>query len=162
MKKFLLFPLLILFCFSGCTIEKNGSDLTGFILRMNERNESYNLTANGFLYDDNDEVLYKFFAFTDTEILLSFKEDTKGRLTEMNIVADKDFHKDEAVIKFIENTLFSFIDNEELTNNILTETDFFNSIKTINNDTKKAENGNIEILLDVTEIGTVITVYKDI
>jgi DUF1009 family protein len=80
----------------------------------------------------------------------------------MNIVADKDFHKDEAVIKFIENALFSFIDNDGVTNNILTETDFFNSIKTINNDTKKAENGNIEILLDVTEIGTVITVYKDI
>ena len=80
----------------------------------------------------------------------------------MNIVTEREIFLDNAATKFIENALFSFIDNEETTSSILTESDFFDSIKTINNETKKVTNGNIEVLLDVTEMGTVITVYKDL
>ena len=80
----------------------------------------------------------------------------------MNIVASKDFYSDESQMNFVESSIFSFIDNDNITNIILDEIDFYNSLNTVNKDTKKAKNGNIAILLDVTEIGTVITVYKDI
>lgn len=162
MKKFLLFALFSLFLLTGCTIQKTGSDLTGFIFKMNEKNESYNLTADGFLYSSENDDYYKFFQFDEDEILLSFCTDNKGRLTQMNIVTSKDFYSDESQMNFVENSLFSFIDNDDITNTILSEIDFYNSVKSVNINTQKSKNGNIELLLDVTEIGTVITVYKDI
>lgn len=162
MKKLLIFLLFSSFLLTGCTIQKNGSDLTGFILKMNEKNESYNLTADGFLCSSENDDYYKFFKFDEAEILLSFCTDDKGRLIQMNIVASKDFYSDESQMNFVESSIFSFIDNDNITNIILDEIDFYNSLNTVNKDTKKAKNGNIAILLDVTEIGTVITVYKDI
>ena len=49
-----------------------------------------------------------------------------------------------------------------MTTVLLESIDFYNAIKTITKETVKTKNGNAELLLDVTEIGTVITVYKDI
>jgi len=162
MKKFLIFPLISILLFSGCTIQKNGDDLTGFIFRMNEKNESYALTTDGFLYSEENENYYKFFLIDESEILLSFNKDNKGRLTEMSIVLEQDFHNNDNMKQFIDNSLYCFVNNDDLTTEALESIDFYNAVKTITKETLKTKNGNIEILLDVTGIGTVITVYKDI
>ncbi len=162
MKKLLFFSLFSIFLLTGCTIQKNGDDLTGFILKMNEKNESYNLTAEGFLYSEENNNFYKFFLTDESEILLSFNTDTKGRLCEMNIVLPQDFCNNENTSQFVENSLFCFINNDVLTTELLESIDFYNAVKTITKETVKTKNGNAELLLDVTEIGTVITVYKDI
>ena len=61
MKKFLVFPLISLILFSGCSIIENGSDLSSFIFRKNEKNESYNMTEKGFLHIEENNTFYKFF-----------------------------------------------------------------------------------------------------
>ncbi len=162
MKKFIILPLISIFLLSGCSIIKNGSDLSGFIFRMNEKNESYNMTETGFLYDEEKSEFYKFFIIDENEILLTFKADEKGRLQEMNIVTSCILGNSEFLSSFIKDALFCFINDNEILNTLLTETDFNNTILTVKKETIKAKNGNVELLLDVTEIGTVITVYKDI
>lgn len=162
MKKLLFFSLFSIFLLTGCTIQKSGDDLTGFILKMNEKNESYNLSTEGFLYSEENNNFYKFFLIDESEILLSFNTDTKGRLYEMNIALPQDFHNNANISQFIENSLFCFINNDALTTETLENIDFYNAVKTTSKETIKTKSGNIELLLDVTEIGTVITVYKDI
>lgn len=162
LRKLLILPLISLFILSSCAVTKNGEDLNSFILRMNLRNESYNLSENGFLYDEEKSVFHKFFIIEEQEILLSFKSDDKGRLTQLNFVADCDFYEYEKTTLFLENSLYAFINNDDLTINILSESNLFNNLSTKTKNTLKTKNGNIELLLDVTEIGTVITVYKDI
>ena len=105
---------------------------------------------------------YKFFLIDESEILLSFNTDTKGRLCEMNIVLPQDFYNNDNTSRFLENTLFCFINNAALTTEALESIDFYNAVKTTTKETIKTKSGNIELLLDVTGIGTVITVYKDI
>ena len=162
MKKFLIFTLILLVFLNGCTIEKGGEDLTGFIMRANERNEAYNLTENGFLYSEEENNFSKFFNINENEIFLSLRRDKKSRLTEMNIVTENNFYSDEATLKFTTDLLYSFINNENTSEKILYESDFYNVIKEKTTDTKKTEIDNIILLVDVTDIGCVITVYKDI
>jgi hypothetical protein len=162
MKKLLLFPLVLSFFLSGCSIIENGNDLSGFIFRMNEKNDTYNMTETGFLYDEEKSEFYKFFIIDENEILLTFKADEKGRLQEMNIVTSCILSESEFLLTFIKNALFCFINNNEILDTLLTETDFNNAMLTVKNETVKAKNGNVELLLDITEIGTVITVHKDI
>ena len=162
MKKLLLFPLILSFFLSGCTIIENENDLSGFIFRMNEKNESYNLTEKGFLYDKDKNNFYKFFIVDEKEVLLMFKADAKGRLIELNITTSCFLNENNSLLSFVKDTLFCYINNNETTEILLSEADFNNNILTTKKETIKAKNGNTELLLDVTEIGTVITVYKDI
>ena len=162
MKKLLIFPLFLLIFLNGCSIEKNGEDLSGFILRTNEKNESYNLTENGFLYSEKERSYSKFFYVNGNELFLNLKADEKSRLSEMNIVTDNDFYSDETTLKFTTDLLYSFINNENTSEKILAESDFYNVLKEKTTDTEKTEIDNIKLLVDVTEIGCVITVYKDI
>ena len=162
MKKLLFFSLVSLLTFSSCSVVKDGRDLSAFIFRMNEKNESYNMTEKGFLYDEEKSEFYKFFLIDENEILLTFKADEKGRLTEMDITTSCNLSNSEFLLSFVTDAIFCFINNTETTETLLRETDFSNTIATTKNETIKAKNGNVELLLDVTEIGTVITVYKDI
>lgn len=162
MKKFIIFPLISIFLLSGCSIIKNGSDLSGFIFRVNEKNEGYTLTENGFLYDSEKSEFYKYFILDEHELLLSFKSDEKGRLTEMNITIGCFLNESDFLLSFVTDAIFCFINDSQVTEALLNKTDFYNSILTAKNETIKAKNGNTELLLDVTEIGTVITVYKDL
>jgi hypothetical protein len=120
------------------------------------------MTETGFLYDEEKSEFYKFFIIDENEILLTFKADEKGRLQEMNIVTSCILSESEFLLTFIKNALFCFINNNEILDTLLTETDFNNAMLTVKNETVKAKNGNVELLLDITEIGTVITVHKDI
>ena len=114
MKKLIILPLISIFLLSGCSIIKNGSDLSGFIFRMNEKNEGYTLTENGFLYDEEKSEFYKFFIIDENEILLAFKADEKGRLQEMNIVTSCILGNSEFLSSFIKDALFCFINDNEI------------------------------------------------
>ncbi|MBO7179518.1 MAG: hypothetical protein J6V78_04175 [Clostridia bacterium] len=162
MKKFIFFPLVFLVFLSSCSISKNGDDLTGFILKMNELNESYNLSAEGFIYSEENNSIHKFFVINESEILLSFCEDTKGRLTEMNIISSDNFQDDEAVFTFLKNSLSAFISDYDIYSEIVETNNLSELLNSENKETTTIKNGNIELLLDVTTIGTVISIYKDI
>lgn len=162
MKKICIFSIFSIFLLTGCAIQKNGDDLSGFIFKMNEKNENYNLSAEGFLYSEEENNFYKFFVVDEKEILFSFNTDTNGRLIEMNIVLENDFYNYDNTLTFLTDSIFSFINNDICTNEIIESIDFYNAVKTTSKETLKTKNGNIEFLLDVTEIGTVITIYKDI
>jgi hypothetical protein len=97
----------------------------------------------------------------DTELLLSFTADNKGRLESMSITTSI-LIQDEAVLIFIKNAIFSFVDNNEIYNEITEAEHFKNALNEISKETTKIKSGNAELLLDVTTLGTVITVHKDI
>ena len=85
-KLFLPFLLLSILTFNSCTFFTTGQSLEAFSRRMNERNENYNMTADGYIIDDTQKTLTKFFMFSEKEVMLNFKYDEKHRLNEMNIV----------------------------------------------------------------------------
>lgn len=166
MKRHIISLLLILLSFitlSSCVFTTTGESLEAFSGRMNNLNENYNMTADGYIIDTAESTLTKFFKFGQNTLMLSFKYDKKYRLNEMNIVFEPVL-LDEAPesLTFIENCIKCFLVNEEAEKEILNETDFQNSIVTINMETKSAEADNIKMEIDTTELGTVISVYKDI
>ena len=161
MKKFVILPLILIIFLNSCSVTDNGEDLSAFIFRMNTLNEQYNITSQGFIYSEGNNEVYKFFIANENEILLKFKEDDKGRLTEMNFVADSKFYEDSSSYEFFNNSIYSFINNENTYKEII-DTDITQLLKTETKESVTIKRGNIEILLDVTTLGTVITVYKDI
>ena len=161
MKKFVILPLILIIFLNSCSVTDNGEDLSAFIFRMNTLNEQYNITSQGFIYSEGNNEVYKFFIANENEILLKFKEDDKGRLTEMNFVADSKFYEDSSSYEFFNNSIYSFINNENTYKEVI-DTDITQLLKTETKESVIIKRGNIEILLDVTTLGTVITVYKDI
>ena len=161
MKKFVILPLILIIFLNSCSVTHNGEDLSAFIFRMNTLNEQYNITSQGFIYSEGNNEVYKFFIANENEILLKFKEDDKGRLTEMNFVADSKFYEDSSSYEFFNNSIYSFINNENTYKEVI-DTDITQLLKTETKESVIIKRGNIEILLDVTTLGTVITVYKDI
>ena len=106
MKKFVILPLILIIFLNSCSVTDNGEDLSAFIFRMNTLNEQYNITSQGFIYSEGNNEVYKFFIANENEILLKFKEDDKGRLTEMNFVADSKFYEDSSSYEFFNNSIY--------------------------------------------------------
>ena len=161
MKKAMLLLLVFTIFLTGCSISEKGEDLTGFVSKMNTLNESYDMKAKGFIFEEKSNRIYKFFIVNDTELLLSFTADNKGRLESMSITTSI-LIQDEAVLIFIKNAIFAFVDNNEIYNEITEAERFKNALNEISKETTKIKSGNAELLLDVTTLGTVITVHKDI
>ena len=159
MKKLVVLPLFLIVFFSSCSVTWEGEDLNGFILRMNTLNEQYNLTSQGFIYSDENNNIYKFFVVNENEILLSFKNDNKGRLTEMNFVADHNFYEDLSSYDFLKNALNAFINNETTYSEVIDGNNLTDILENNTKETATIKSGNIEVLLDVTTLGTVITVH---
>lgn len=159
MKKLVVLPLFLIIFFSSCSVTWEGEDLSGFILRMNTLNEQYNLTSQGFIYSDENNNIYKFFVVNENEILLSFKNDNKGRLTEMNFVADHNFYEDLSSYDFLKNALNAFINNETTYSEVIDGNNLTDILENNTKETATIKSGNIEVLLDVTTLGTVITVH---
>ena len=161
MKKLVVLPLIFIIFLSSCSVAQNGEDLSSFILRINTLNEQYNLTPQGFIYSEENEDIYKFFIVSENEILLSFKEDNNGRLTEMNFVADNKFYEDSSSFEFFKNSLNAFI-NDENTYTEIIDNDISQLLKAQTKESVIIKSGNIEVSIDVTTLGIVITIYKDI
>lgn len=166
MKKRISGILILLFSvitLNGCVFSTTGESLEAFSRRMNEINEGYNMTSEGYIIDTESRELTKFFKYSENEIMLNFKYDKKNRLNEMNIVFEPEILTEATdSLTFIKDCIKCFIQNETIEREILSETDFENSIKKINIKTISAETDNIRIEIDTTNLGTVITIYKDI
>ena len=166
MKKHIFCILILLtslITLNSCVFTTTGESLEAFSRRMNEINESYNMTSEGYIIDTKTQELTKFFRFSENEIMLNFKYDKKNRLNEMNLVFEPIvLDRTPEALTFIENCIKSFVQNEEIEKEILNETDFENSIKKINMKTISAEADNIKMEIDTTNLGTVITIYKEL
>ena len=166
MKKQILSILIIILSIltlNGCVFSTTGESLEAFSQRMNEINENYNMTSEGYIMDTEKCVLTKFFRFSENEIMLNFKYDKKNRLNEMNLVLEPILlDKTPEALTFIENCIKCFIQNEALETELLSSTDFENTIRKINIKTISAEADNIKMEIDTTNLGTVITIYKEL
>lgn len=156
----ILFITCFLFSLCSCTISDTGATLYGFTKRMNELNESYSLTDDGYIIDQENQTFTKYFTFNEKNVMLTFSYNEKNELDSMNIVSDSLTAEDSAQLEFIKNCIYAFVCNEEIVNNIFTDSDFDNAVLKVDINTKKTKSGNVEMLIDVTEIGTVITVLQ--
>ncbi len=155
--------LLSIITLNSCVFATTGESLEAFSKRMNQTNESYNMTSEGYIIDTKTRELTKFFRFSENEIMLNFKYDKKNRLNEMNLVFQPIILEETPEsFTFIENCIKCFVQNESIENELLNSTDFENTIKKINKKTISAEEDNIKIEIDTTNLGTVVTIYKDI
>lgn len=165
MRKFCVFSTMVLIFivfFGGCAPKEKGESLGAFINRMNKANEEYKLSPEGFILDEKEQTLSRFYRFGENEMLLSFTKNEENLLKEMNLVFPKELSADGYGLDFIKNCIICFIDNEEKCTGLLKESDFENKINEGFLETISAESDGIRLYLDTTELGTVITVYKDI
>ena len=166
MKKHIFCILILLtsiITLNSCVFSTTGESLEAFSQRMNEINENYNMTSEGYIMDTEKCVLTKFFRFSENEIMLNFKYDKKNRLNEMNLVFEP-IILDETpeALTFIQDCIKCFVQNETNEKEIINKTDFENSIRKINIKTISAEADNIKMEIDTTNLGTVITIYKEL
>ncbi len=166
MKKHVSAIFIILFLIitlSGCTFRTTGESLEAFSQRMNETNENYNMTSEGYIMDTEKGQLTKFFKFSENEIMLNFTYDKKHRLKEMNLVFEPVIlNETPEAPTFIENCIKCFVQNEKAEKKLLNESDFENTIRKSDIKTISAEADNIKMEIDTTNLGTVITIYRDI
>lgn len=165
MKKntfFLLYLILIItFTFNGCSISTAGNTLHGFTQRMNEKNPAYSMTNSGYIYDETESTLTKYYVINNTDIMLRFKADHNNRLCSMNIVFDNLTESNTQELEFIKNCIECYCESPEISAKLLSQTDFPKVLFTKDINTIKNKIGNIEILIDVTDIGCVISVVQN-
>ncbi len=150
----ILLPLIIL---GGCSTAKSGNDISGFCLRMNEISEKYELSPDGYIIKSDYEK-YRFFKFSDNEIMINFTADNNGSLTGMDIAADENAIKSADVEQFIIDSITSFINDNEISTNLLSEIPYSSfREKTLKSKTAKCE--NVTLIVDATDTHTLISVY---
>lgn len=159
---FFFIGLLFIFTVTGCTPKENGDNLTGFCNRMNTYNESYNLTPDGYIFDDTESSYTRFFIFGDkTELMLQFKTDDKNRIKQMNIaLTPQKSTSDIQVYGFISDCITAFCHDQKTANELIEKIDLETALTVTDLKTKSAESGKISVKTDTTEIGTVISLYN--
>lgn len=163
MRKICLFLCLIvaiLVC-SSCKATTYGDTLHAFTRRMNKLSDTYTLSESGYILDQKSDTLTHFYKFGENEILLQFKTDDKNYLTEMNIVFNGNFTEGTEEFIFTRNCISAFIDNEETERAFFAEKSLSQLLETKSNKTVEINKGDTQLLLDVTDSGTVITVVKN-
>lgn len=161
-KIFFLFIILIsIFNFCGCNIKTDGNTLHGFTQRMNELNPDYNMTEAGYIYDEAATTLTKYYVVNNCNIMLRFEMESTNELSSLHIVFDNLTQSNTQELDFIKNCIECYCNNEETCNNLLAEINFPRVLFTKDINTLKKENGNTEIIIDVTEIGSVISVVQN-
>lgn len=163
MRKICLFLCLIVaisVC-SSCKATTYGDTLHAFTRRMNKLSDTYTLSESGYILDQKSDTLTHFYKFGENEILLQFKTDDKNYLTEMNIVFNGNFTEGTEEFIFIKNCISAFIDNEETERAFFAEKSLSQLLETKSNKTVEINKGDTQLLLDVTDSGTVITVVKN-
>jgi hypothetical protein len=79
----------------------------------------------------------------------------------MNIVFWEKPVEESEEIRFISNCISAFIDNEETEKALFSQSSLSELLKAESNETVEIKKDDTQLLLDVTEIGTVITVRKN-
>lgn len=164
LEKFLSLILcfIIIFSFCSCALTEKGNSLYAFCKRISKLDDSYTITVSGFIADEEKQTLTKFFTFDEKEFMLQFIMNEENDITTLHIVFDNINQNNSKELNFIKNCISSFIANEETSEAIFTEIDIDNCLYTVNFNSRKTKIGNIEIIIDVTEIGTVISVFQNI
>lgn len=147
----------------SCAFSENGESITAFSNRMNSYNESYNMSSDGYIFDKAENSFTRFFKFSEEEVMLRFVTDKKNRATELHIVFDTGATEENTDISvFVENSLKSFCQDEKTYILLCDKIDLKNILSKPTAQTISAEYGNIVLKADITEIGTVISICKDI
>ena len=160
---FFLICVLCIFTLSGCTPKENGDNISAFCYRMNSYNETYNLTPDGYIFDDIEGSYTRFFILSDgTDLMLQFKTDEKNRIYQMNITLplQNNTTENEAFF-FITDCITAFCNDNKAANQLTEEINLKSALTVVDFKTKKAEIGKISIKTDTTEIGTVISLYNN-
>lgn len=162
MKKFPCFFISVVFlCLSGCSIAQNGTNLHAFTERMNKLSDSYSLTESGYIFDRESNSLSKFYNIGSTEYLLCLELDKNNNISSINIVFDEINTDNSEELKFIENCIYAYINNNEVTDKLLTASKLKKVLQTKEPINSQEKIGNTEIIIDVTETGTVITIEQN-
>lgn len=146
---------------SGCTIEETGNTLHAFTERMNRIDENYSLSENGYIYNKKEKTLTRFYKFNENEIMLRFTCDESNNLSKLDIAFPLDCAKSTQELRFIKDCITAYINNEEVYSEIIQTSDFDNTIKKVSYKTTQTDSGEIEMNIDVTTIGTVVTIMQN-
>lgn len=149
------------FVLSGCAVSETGNSLHAFTERMNKISESYSLTENGYIFNDTDNTFTRFYKFNTNEIMVQFTCDENNNLYRLDLVFPNECAKNPQEIKFIKDCICAYINNTETQTDLMNKLQFDNTLNEVNYETQKAENGDTEMLIDVTAIGTVITIIQN-
>ncbi len=161
LKIFLFFLIIIMtFFLSGCSIKTEGNTLHGFTMRMNEKNPGLSMTDSGYIYDKNQGTLTKYFIINKHNIMLSFSTDENNELSSLNIVFDNLSESNTQELEFIKSCIECYCNDNDTSRKLLSGTDFPQVLYTVNMNTVKNKAGNTDILIDVTDIGCVISVVQ--
>lgn len=165
MKKSKLFFLFIIllstFNLCSCSITLEGNTLHGFTQRMNTLHPDYNMTESGYIYDNTEKTLTKYYLIDEVHIMLCFEIDKENKLSSMNIVFDNLNESNTEQIKFIKDCITSFCNDIETSQRLIDESNLPEVLYKADINTVKKEIGNTEILIDVTDIGCVISVVQN-
>lgn len=153
--------LFMLAFFCSCSLETTGNSLFAFNQRLNELYSSETFSESGYILDQKKCTLTQFYKFNDNEIMLQFVYNEKNELKTMNIAAGPEDLNNEECFSFVKKCISAFINDPKSEDLLLNETDFENAVKIKDIHTRQAKNSDTELLLDVTEIGTVITVVQN-
>ncbi len=163
MRKFiqLLLLLIILALFTSCRAQTEGNTLYAFTKRMNELSHTYTLSENGYILDQKANTLSRFYKFSHNEFLLQFTLDDTNNLTEMSIAYTHKLQDGTDEAEFVSNCISAYINNPTTENELFKEKSLGDLLSTQSLDTTKIKSGDTQLLLDVTEYGTVITVVQN-
>lgn len=159
---FIFAVILILITGNGCESDTKGQTLSAFSERMNVLNEAYQMTPSGYIYDYDKKTISKFYTTDKREILVQFTMNDNSELCSMNIVFDNLTEDNQEELKFINHCIVAFVNNDSLTEELLAGIDFYTAIYVPSYETRNKKIGDVEILMDVTEIYTVISVVQNI
>lgn len=160
-KKYIItIMLLCLSLLSGCRAKTEGDTIQAFTNRINELYGYEAFTVSGYIYDTHNKTISKFYSTGKREFLLKFAINESFLLKNMNIVFDSTSQMEDDEINFIKNCIYAFVDNKKTSDDLIHETALLRENFTPSYDTLSKKIDDIEILIDITETGTVITVVK--
>ncbi len=151
----------LLFSLSSCKLQTEGNSLSTFTQRINALSD-YELTSIGYIYNEKNNTLSKFYTLEGKNILLSFKGNNENDLYSMNIVFDNINKNNTLVIKFASDCIRAFVNNDDIFARLIAPEKFISILTEKSNETKTEKIGSIELLVDTTDVGVVITVNKDL
>ena len=160
MKKIKFLPLFLIICLCGCTKDVHDSGIYGFTERLSCPDAGFSVSAEGFINNREDKTLCRCFTSGDKDIILQFVYDDDGRLERGDFIFDSLGTDDTRELKFIKECVKAYFDSDEDTAAIFDTLNLDRALLKQTLKTKTAESGLCKLMLDVTAVGTVVTVYK--
>ena len=143
----------------GCAVLRHGNDLTAFTARLHARDSSIE-AAEGWFYDENERRLRRFFPFGESAVEVALVPDEKNNLTELWLVLPAALYDDRDALTFCQTCAAAFLDDEEQLR-ALAGAGFRETVTTPAPGTKRADANGAGFAADVTEAGSVITLYRE-